>query len=249
MSKHTFFNNSHGHVSARTFRLACYAIVFFAVTLLGILNAVYFAEHAWIGWMAVAFFGPGVLLSGIQILKPAPVTKNSDAFVVRRSSWAAISYLLLCSGWMVGGLILLTHKPETAWISFTFSYLCAFGIVLSLWQFFDPRPLVVINERGYYDRSLGIGLIPWSSINGAQIKTVQGTEVISLELKFPELVMSERSIWQKLDSQINQIVGFELMHLGVVRINALYIDEALDFILAKCATQSELDKYSALSEL
>ncbi len=232
-----------------TVRWAGYSFVLASIATLGVLDALFFVESGWIGWVTAALIGPTAVVAALQIVKPTPTTRNKDEFITKRSSWAAISYLLLCSGWLIAGLLILTHKPETAWLSFTFSYLCAFGILISLWQFFDQRPLLRINDQGYYDRMSGMGMIPWSAIRGAQIISKQGTELILLELKDPGTFLSKRSLWQRFNSRVNKFMGFELMHLGLVRMQALYIDEALDFILARCASQTEEDKYAALSEL
>ncbi len=219
------------------------------ITLLGLLHGVGGESLAWMGWTAAAFFGPGMAVSFIQLCRPRPVFRVENEFVVRRSGWSALAYLAVSSGWFVGSVLLLSHRPDAAMIGWPLVYLCAFGALMSLIQFFDSRPLMIINERGFYDRALGIGYIPWSEITGACIKPVQGTDVICLALKNPERLLGHRSSWQRVVSVMNQFAGFELLHLGMVRMDAAYTDQALDFILARCGSTGETDPYQDLLQL
>lgn len=219
------------------------------VTLLGLLLTVTGARDGWVGLAACAFFSPGIPISLAQIFKRRPVTRDRSRFVIAKSSWGAVSYLFLCAGWIVGGVLLLKNRPETAPVTLALIGICAFGLFISLWQFFDRRPLMVIDDEGFLDASLGIGVIPWSEITGAAIETVQGTDVIALQLKNPEKLLSQRTKSQEWISRINQVVGFELLHLGIVRIDAAYLDEALDFILARCGDSHQEDSFADVMEL
>jgi hypothetical protein len=108
---------------------------------------------------------------------------------------------------------------------------------------------MVIDDEGFLDRSLGVGRIPWSEITGAAIETVQGTDVIALQLKDPEALLSRRTPAQVWASKVNQVVGFELLHLGIVKIDATYLDEALDFILARCGDGAAEESFTDVMEL
>ena len=219
------------------------------VTLLGLLHVATGGAMAWMGWTAAAFFAPGMAVGIIQLCRPRPVFRLENEFVVRRSSWSSLAYLAVCSGWFVGSVLLLGHRPEAAFVAWPLIYLCAFGALLALIQFFDTRPLMIIIERGFFDRSLGVGYIPWKEIQGASIQPVQGTDVICLALANPERVLGKRTGWQRFVSRLNQLAGFELLHLGVVRMDAAYTDQALDFILARCGAGSEADPYQELLQL
>jgi len=219
------------------------------ITILGLLHGVNGGVLGWMGWTAAAFFAPGMAVSVIQLCRPRPVFRVENEFIVRRSGWSALAYLAVSSGWFVGSVLLLSHRPDAAMVGWPLVYLCAFGALMSLIQFFDSRPLLIINERGFYDRALGIGYIPWSEITGASIKPVQGTDVICLALKDPSRLLGHRSAWQRVLSAMNQLAGFELLHLGMVRMDAAYTDQALDFILARCSTPSEPDPYQDLLQL
>ena len=220
------------------------------VTLLGFLTSLPGGPQGWIGVAAISFFLPGVPIALLQIVKKRPVARTQDSFVVRRAPWTAVSYLFLCGGWICGLLILMVHRPDVAIVARPLIALCTVGLVVSLGLFIDTRPLLVIDDKGFYDRSLGLGVIPWSEITGASITSQNGTNVISLELRDPTGLLSRISTSRQFLNRVHQYVGFELLHLGLVSLDAAYIDEALDFILARCASNGGgVDSFEDVLEL
>ena len=220
------------------------------VTLLGFLTSLPGGPQGWIGVAAIAFFLPGVPIALLQIVKSRPVARTRDSFVVRRAQWTAVSYVFLCGGWICGLLILMVHRPEVSIVARPLIALCTVGLVVSLGLFVDTRPLLVIDDKGFFDRSLGLGTIPWSEITGASITSQNGTNVISLELRDPAVLLSRISPARQFLNRVHQYVGFELLHLGLVSLDAAYIDEALDFILARCAgTPVEAASFDDVLEL
>jgi len=213
-------------------------VVSMVVSLLGLFNAWKGGSHYWLGWVVVSFFAPGICIALIQMYRPRVASERRQGFVIKKSPWAAISYLILCGCWFLGLMYLGIMRPEALWIIAALMFLCALGTLAALWQFFDPRPITVINEDGFYDRNLRVGTIPWSQITGAAISIVQGTEVISLQVKDPKLLCRKQSAARLFD-WLDQLVGFELLHLGLIRLDADFMDEALDYILARCASSVE----------
>lgn len=207
------------------------------VTLLGAFNALQGGANYWLGWTVAAFFAPGVCIALIKICHPRPQTCQRDGFVIRKSAWAAISYMVLCAGWFLGLMYAGVMRPDALWIIVPLMFMCALGVLAALWQFFDPRPITVINEKGFYDRNLRVGTIPWSEVAGASVAVVQGTEVICLKVKNPDLLAQKESM-EKVLSWLDQVVGYELLHLGLVKLDAEHIDQALDYILARCEAGS-----------
>lgn len=77
----------------------------------------------------------------------------------------------------------------------------------------DSRPRIIINELGIEDRKLGVGLIPWSEITGAYIKSVKGNDFICLLLRNPEMWTHKlRPTAQKL-RKANRALGFSELNL------------------------------------
>lgn len=208
------------------------------VSLLGIFNVLVSGPNFWLGWSVVAFFSPGVWVALIQMYQPRPHSKHRDGFVIKKSAWTAICYMIICASWLLGLMYMAVMRPDALWLITVLMFVCALGMLVSLWQFFDPRPITVINETGFYDRNLRIGTIPWSEITGASIAIVQGTEVISLRVTNPDL-LARREVSDKLLGWLDQVVGFELLHLGLVKMDTKYMDEALDYVLARCAGHGE----------
>ena len=57
---------------------------------------------------------------------------------------------------------------------FAWSGICFFGLAIpvALFQLFDRRPQIIINETGIFDRTTNEGIINWDIINNAYIKNV-----------------------------------------------------------------------------
>ena len=215
------------------------------ISLLGLHLTLRSATEAWLGKTVLAFFLPGIVVSIMFLVKKNPAIRMKSEFVVRNSSWTSIAYIFLCSGWLIGSLLLMNNRPESAGIAVILAYICAFGLVVSFWQLLDSRPIVRIDDKGYFDRSLGVGVIPWDEIAGAHIEDVQGTEVLKVDLVNPE----KFSIPETLSRKLDRLFGFELLHLGIVRMDVAYLDEALDFVLERCVTTKIAEENEAFDIL
>lgn len=216
------------------------------VSVLGLLNLAAGGAQAVVGKIAFFFFFPGVIVAAIQ-LRPHEVPQRSpDRFVVTGSRWACVSYTVICGFWACGGVLLYLQRPEIAVLAIPFVGLCTFGYFVALGYCFENKPAIVIDSQGFFDRSLRTGTIPWKNIRSARIRNVQGTNVISLDIDDVGVLMTRLSPTERMISRIDQIVGFELLHLGMVQMDADYIDEALDYILSKCGDKNQSGQFDML---
>lgn len=216
---------------------------------LGFIGAWHGGRHYWLAISMLGLFLPGIPVAILQMIKPKPRSRSRNGFIVSRSPWTAICYLFVASSWLLTSLFFGSHLPAAQPIAIIFVLLSSVGVVIGLWQFFDQRPLIRINEQGYYDRSLHSETIPWSQVVGAEIKNLDGCDFISIKLKDPTLVQRSPSILAQAHRKLESLVGAELYQLGFVQLDAQYIDEALDYILARCASQEEHGDFEALLKL
>ncbi|MCB1100033.1 MAG: PH domain-containing protein [Verrucomicrobiae bacterium] len=74
------------------------------------------------------------------------------------------------------------------WLSIIFFGGCA---LVAIAQIIDSRPRLIIDDEGILDRTLRVGRIPWSEIQGAYIRTISGNDFICLEVRCPEQYIGE----------------------------------------------------------
>jgi hypothetical protein len=96
-------------------------------------------------------------------------------------------YLLIAIAFVATDALLLTHNISSLerWVSWISFLLFGAGIIIFLRELLDPRPRIVIDDLGIKDRKLGVGLIPWSEITGAYIRSIGGSQFICLSLRQP----------------------------------------------------------------
>ncbi|MBX7143155.1 MAG: hypothetical protein K1X79_01770 [Oligoflexia bacterium] len=228
-------------------------VLFFAlcevITILGVGISVSSSTHYWVGGVSAAFFAPGLAVSVLQLIRPKPPLTTQNEFIVSRSRANSLAYLSLCIGWLIAANIIRLHRPEAAWLCYCFMFLCAFGCFVAVVKFFDRRPLIKVNESGVFEPSLSKHTIPWSEIKGASLESIKGIELITLHLKAPQKFVQNLSFLQRLAHRVSQITAVELMHLGVLKLDTAYSEQALDFILAHVGKTEKEDPFSALNEL
>ncbi len=63
------------------------------------------------------------------------------------------------------------------WLCIGFFFL---AIPIFLWQIFDSRPRLILDENGVIDRRLGVGKIFWKDIKGLSVRTVYKNDFVCL---------------------------------------------------------------------
>jgi hypothetical protein len=142
--------------------------------------------------------------------------------------------MLFCSlGFVFGGVgLLFVGEPIqtlVGWTGILFFGACA---AVYTWQLFDSRPRLTISEIGIVDRTLGIGLIPWSDIEGAYKHTIKGSDYICLRLKNVEVYLAKLPKLSRATVSLNAKLGFEPINLNLTGIKGR-TDQLLDLILKK----------------
>lgn len=110
--------------------------------------------------------------------------------VISNSRWKYLLFLLVSLGFVAGGIFILRIPNSTIdrWTGWATILFFGAGAALFIRQLFDARPRLTINEQGIDDRTLGVGLIPWSEITNAYVKSIKGNDFVCLILRDPNIV-------------------------------------------------------------
>jgi hypothetical protein len=134
--------------------------------------------------------------------------------VVRNSRLRYLLLLAVSLGFVAIGMVLVTRTPHAVvgWLNLAFFGLCA---VTFLWQVVDARPRLVIDERGVYDRTLGVGVIPWGEILAVEARAIMGQPFVRLTLRDPALFTRRLGPLRRALTRGNRAIGFEALNLNL----------------------------------
>ncbi|MBX2967338.1 MAG: hypothetical protein KF845_14425 [Cyclobacteriaceae bacterium] len=115
--------------------------------------------------------------------------------------------------WMILKEPIGTDKYIIGWIGVCFFGL---GIPVGLFQTFDRRPQIIINENGIWDRTTNEGEIKWEQIHGAYTINIHGQ-------KFTSLVVDDSFVFKtkqyKWTSKINKLVEAQRLNLHLSQLD------------------------------
>jgi hypothetical protein len=142
--------------------------------------------------------------------------------VIGSSRWRHGILLLSSLAFVAGGILILampTSEPGSlagqrlaGWSSTIFFGGCA---LIFVWQLIDSRPRLIIDDDGIYDRTLGIGRIPWSDIRGAYLRSISKNVFICLELRDSEHYVRRTNAVKRALAGANAALGFTPISLNL----------------------------------
>jgi hypothetical protein len=137
--------------------------------------------------------------------------------VIRTSKRKVALGLAICLGFIaLGGLILTKGYPRDAWIGWLSLGLFGFALVVLVRAMMDSRPRLVIDEHGVFDRTLGVGVIPWAQIEDAYI----AASFICLELRDPESFLQKLRPLKRRLARANRWFGRTELNLNLTGVAA-----------------------------
>jgi hypothetical protein len=138
------------------------------------------------------------------------------SITIKSSKLRYVLLLIIAIGFVVLGLFILTYgKASDAWIGWMSIVFFGACIPLFAWQLVDSRPRLVLDDQGILDRTLGVGVIPWSEITGAYLRSIQGNNFICLEVRNPEHWLEHLSPIKRLMASANRALGFTALNLNL----------------------------------
>ena len=138
-------------------------------------------------------------------------------FTARNSVWKYAAFSPLALLFVGGGLVMIFDSAD--WLSKTIGLASVifFGASLLIFirQIFDSRPRIEIDDRGVFDRTLGVGVIEWRDIEAARQITVAGNQFIALKLKDAEKYLRKVPKWQQRLAGWNRHLGAESININL----------------------------------
>ncbi|WP_333677478.1 STM3941 family protein [Dyella sp.] len=138
--------------------------------------------------------------------------------------------LLVAVGFVFAGAFMVAFDAATeAWLGWANIVLFGACIPLFLWQLLDARPRLVMDEQGIFDRTLGVGVIPWSEITGAYLRSIMSVDFICLELRDPLQWLQRLSPAKRAVVRANEAMGFSALNvsLGGLEADAQQVHELI----------------------
>ena len=113
------------------------------------------------------------------------------------------------------GIWIITKDKSSGWLITLFFGL---GIPVGLFQLFDRRPQIIINENGIWDRTTNQNEVKWEQIQGAYPLDIYGQEFISLVVDDTFVFKRKQYKWA---AKINEAIGAQKLnlHLSQLRID------------------------------
>ncbi|WP_417942995.1 STM3941 family protein [Flavobacterium sp. RS13.1] len=144
-----------------------------------------------------------------------------------KSLYKAIILLLGSTAFVVIGFFIKAENPFIAWLCIGFFGL---GIFVGLFNLFDRRPQIIINEFGIYDRNTLKDFINWELIYDAYLINIRSQKFVCLVIDEKYRPSNNKNKWYKLAAKLNEEIGAQEMNisLGHIDINA---ERFLEFIL------------------
>jgi hypothetical protein len=93
---------------------------------------------------------------------------------------------------------------------------------------------VVLDETGIFDRTLGVGVIPWPEIESAYIKRIHDNPFVCLQLRDAERWIRNMTPMQKKMVSANAKLGFQPLNINLLGTSA-DPELVLDIVLKKSA--------------
>jgi len=153
----------------------------------------------------------------------------------------ALLLLVACAFVAAGVMIFIKGDPDGRLIAIAcIAFFGACALVFA-WQLFDRRPRLVFDDIGVFDRTLGVGRIPWEEIEDAAWVTLQGNHFICLALRDEAPWIAKLGPLQRKLVAANRALGFSGLNLNL---SGLAVEPALALALvhaeiAKRAPESQ----------
>ena len=164
-----------------------------------------------------------------------------------KSPWKAVQLILCCSLFVVLGVWGVKTGNMPAWISWVSILFFGLGYPVGLFNLFDRRPQIIINEIGIYDRTTHQDFINWEIIRDAYPIDINRQKFICLVVdEHFKPSKKKGKLYQQL-KQISEAIGAQELNISLGQIKKIDIVKLTDFILLM-RTSTKHDKNEILKK-
>lgn len=135
--------------------------------------------------------------------------------LVERNSRRGMLYILpLSLGFAVFGIYILqkSQQPLLGW-----PIIVLFGLIIPIMALFNSgaNDMVVIDDSGILDRSLGVGIISWNDIVDVHTEAKYNNNYLCLKLKNSEKYLSQLPHQRRRELELTHELGFTHFNVQV----------------------------------
>lgn len=134
---------------------------------------------------------------------------------IYKSPWKAIRLLLLCSIFVVPSVLLLTWGGDKSWQLWVGAGFFGLGYPLGIFQLFDRRPLIIVNEVGIFDRSAHYDFINWELIEDAYLVKMRQQCFICLVINEAFEPSRKQGKFKRGVAELNKSLGFQELNISL----------------------------------
>lgn len=139
--------------------------------------------------------------------------------IVIRPGRVPLKLPLICVAFVAGGAFLIANGDIIAGtLGVVFFGLCLVGFVILEGRRMLGRPVLVIDDEGYLDRSslVAPGRVAWSEVRRVRIESVTGQRFLAVEPADPEAIMTRATRMRRWLMRLNRGMGFEVLNIAEV---------------------------------
>jgi hypothetical protein len=159
-------------------------------------------------------------------------------YKIYKSRKKALKLLMISLVLVAMGFFILSRGKASVVYSWLMIGFFSLGILLALFQLFDRRPHIFLNEIGIFNRTASDQVINWEIIQDAYIVKMQQETFICLVVPEQFEPSQTQSLVKKRMAKLSKAIGFQELNINVgnTDVNA---EKLATFILAV----SSADKY------
>jgi hypothetical protein len=158
--------------------------------------------------------------------------------IIKSSRGKYILLTVLSLAFVAAAIVMVTSASASragnawkGWLGIVFFGACA---AVGVWQTLDPRPRLIIDDEGVFDRTLKVGRIPWSEIAGVHLPSMMSKQFICLDLRDEDRWIASLARPYQVMVKGNEALGFTRLNLNLSGTNA-NTAELLPVLQRKCA--------------
>lgn len=149
------------------------------------------------------------------------MSMSTAPVVIHSSKLKFAAFLALLLVFVALGVLIVTGgRPDDHWVGWVNILFFGAGAPILIWHMADSRPRLVLNDEGIFDRMLGVGLIPWTEITGAELRSIASNHYICLEVRDAQRWTTRLSRVKRILSMGSRSMGFSELNINLSAIAA-----------------------------